>query len=49
VAGPTRLYRSKSEVPDKERHPGPQAWEMGIGLTFQSHMKTLAEKTIQWN
>jgi hypothetical protein len=29
----------KSEVSDKERHPGPAGWGLGIGLTSQSHKK----------
>jgi hypothetical protein len=37
----------KSEVPDKDRHPGPPGFGLGIGLTSQSRKNKFVEKTIQ--
>jgi hypothetical protein len=37
----------KSEVPDKEKHPGPPDWGLGIGLTSQSRKNKFVEKMIQ--
>jgi len=33
----SKAGQGKSDVPDKERHPGPPGWVLGNGLTFHSH------------